>query len=285
MTTTPAVPAVETLFLQRLPLARALARKTAIRIRRMDLFEDLEAAAMVGLFEAAGTFDSAKGAAFATHAGHRIRGAMLDAMRDMDHLSRVHRRLVRAESVVAPRIVSLSAPCRTKRTGRATTTGKTLGDYLADDRVAFTHSAELTESVNSYLACLDERSRIVVVGREIEGLTFIVIGKRIDCTPSRAFQIHRTAMAKMTKLTKHPSHTPTAKVDLLPSAMTAAKPIAAWECAACAAEYWPRPESCPCCHGATFTRLTQRPPADGRITSPDKLLRRRRRRKSKKAMA
>jgi len=51
-------------------------------------YDDLWSAGAIGLIEAGRRFDPSRGASFATFAEHRIRGAMLDELRKLDHLPR-----------------------------------------------------------------------------------------------------------------------------------------------------------------------------------------------------
>jgi RNA polymerase sigma factor for flagellar operon FliA len=58
--------------------------------------EALEAAAMLGLLQAFDGFDPSKGVPFETYARIRVRGAVQDELRSLDHLTRRQRRRVRA---------------------------------------------------------------------------------------------------------------------------------------------------------------------------------------------
>jgi RNA polymerase sigma factor for flagellar operon FliA len=60
-----------------------------------DLVEDAESNGLVGLVKAADGFDPGRGASFKTYAGIRIRGAVLDGLRDHDYLSKQYRRQVK----------------------------------------------------------------------------------------------------------------------------------------------------------------------------------------------
>lgn len=253
---------VDALVNEKLPFARAMARSQALRIRRMDLFEDLEAAAMVGLFEAAQSYQPDRGP-FVPHARHRIRGAMLDALRGMDRLSRRHRSMVNNEEASEIHTHSLSSAVHVSGGGKSVS----FDAILPSPEPGPADAVQAKEEANAFLACLDAMSRQVVVAREIEGLTFAAIGQRMNRSPNRVYQIHRDAMERMSK------HVPgrTGKSDLLVTAQSSGTPVEAWECAACAAEYWPKPDACPCCHGATFTRVMQRTLAAGRSYSPDTL--------------
>jgi RNA polymerase sigma factor for flagellar operon FliA len=64
------------------------ARRLSARTGKAVAAEDLWSAGAMGLIEAARRFDAARDVKFETFAEHRIRGAMLDEMRRMDHLPR-----------------------------------------------------------------------------------------------------------------------------------------------------------------------------------------------------
>src|SRR5512142_2362413 len=73
------------------------ARRLAARTGHTVSPDDLWSAGAMGLIEAAQRFDAARDVRFESFAEHRIRGAMLDEMRRMDHLPR--RLRARIESV------------------------------------------------------------------------------------------------------------------------------------------------------------------------------------------
>lgn len=64
-----------------LPLVKSLAARLRVRYGLYTPFEDLFAAGVVGLVEAAERFDPDRGVAFTTFAYRRIRGAILDSQR------------------------------------------------------------------------------------------------------------------------------------------------------------------------------------------------------------
>ena len=63
-------------------------RRIVMRTGLQSAFDDLWSAGAVGLLEAARRFDASRGVTFETFIEHRIRGAMLDELRRMDHLPR-----------------------------------------------------------------------------------------------------------------------------------------------------------------------------------------------------
>src|SRR5512134_1528442 len=69
-------------------LLERCARRLAARTGGAVQPDDLWSAGALGLLEAARRFDAARDVRFETFAEHRIRGAMLDEMRRMDHLPR-----------------------------------------------------------------------------------------------------------------------------------------------------------------------------------------------------
>src|SRR5688500_10775573 len=65
-----------------------LARRFVMRTGLSSAYDDLWSAGALGLVEAVRRFDGSKGASFETFAEHRVRGAMLDELRRLDHLPR-----------------------------------------------------------------------------------------------------------------------------------------------------------------------------------------------------
>src|SRR5436309_2110045 len=88
------------LILKSLPLVRAIAVRVYENLPMHVELEDLVHAGILGLFDAAQKFDSTKQVAFRGYAKHRIKGAILDSLREMDWASRdLRRRHKRLEEV------------------------------------------------------------------------------------------------------------------------------------------------------------------------------------------
>lgn len=75
-----------------LPLVRRLALRRAGLLPASVDVDDLIGAGMLGLIDAADRFDQARGIPFECYARTRVEGAMIDALRAGDHLTRKDRR-------------------------------------------------------------------------------------------------------------------------------------------------------------------------------------------------
>jgi RNA polymerase sigma factor for flagellar operon FliA len=83
------------------PLVKRIAHHLAGRLPASVQIDDLIQVGMIGLLDAARNFSDAFGAAFATYASTRIRGAMLDEVRRMDWVPRsVHRKARQAAEAI-----------------------------------------------------------------------------------------------------------------------------------------------------------------------------------------
>ena len=88
------------MVLDHLPLVRAVAVRVYENLPMHVELEDLVHAGILGLFDAAQKFDGSKQVIFRGYAKHRIKGAILDSLREMDWASRdLRRRHKRLEEV------------------------------------------------------------------------------------------------------------------------------------------------------------------------------------------
>jgi RNA polymerase sigma factor FliA len=85
----------ERLLLEQLPQVRYIARRIHTRLPRHVPFEDLVHAGVVGLIDALHKYDQGKHVQFGSYAKFRIRGAILDSLREMDWSPRDLRRKAR----------------------------------------------------------------------------------------------------------------------------------------------------------------------------------------------
>ncbi|MGB6633125.1 MAG: sigma-70 family RNA polymerase sigma factor, partial [Terriglobales bacterium] len=74
----------ERILMEQLPQVRYIARRIHDRLPRHVPFEDLVHAGVVGLIDALNKFDLSKHVQFSSYAKFRIRGAILDSLRELD---------------------------------------------------------------------------------------------------------------------------------------------------------------------------------------------------------
>jgi RNA polymerase sigma factor for flagellar operon FliA len=85
----------ERLLMEQLPQVRYIARRIHDRLPSHILLDDLVQAGILGLMEAVKKFDSSKNVELKTYAKHRIQGAILDSLRDLDWSPRPLRKKAR----------------------------------------------------------------------------------------------------------------------------------------------------------------------------------------------
>jgi RNA polymerase sigma factor for flagellar operon FliA len=162
------------LVMQNVDLVKRIAHHLAARLPSTVDVDDLMQSGMVGLIEAAGNFDSSRGASFETYAGIRIRGAMLDDIRKHDWTPRsVHHKYRQ----VADAIHAIEA-----ETGRAS----------SNEEVA----ARLGISIDEYHRILNDSASSRLFSLE-ETLNLKEIGKVLDVSESRVCQIHGQAVMRL----------------------------------------------------------------------------------------
>jgi RNA polymerase sigma factor FliA len=85
----------ERLILEHLPQVRLVARKIHERLPDSICFDDLLSAGVIGLINAIDNFDPAQNVKLRTYAEFRIRGAILDSLRETDWAPRLKRKQAR----------------------------------------------------------------------------------------------------------------------------------------------------------------------------------------------
>ena len=85
----------ERLLLEQLPQVRYIARRIHDRLPSHIQFDDLVQAGILGLMEALHKYDPSKNVELKTYAKHRIQGAILDSLRDLDWSPRPLRKKAR----------------------------------------------------------------------------------------------------------------------------------------------------------------------------------------------
>ena len=92
------------LVLEQIPQVKYIARRIHEHLPKHVPFEDLLQAGMVGLIDALNKFDAEKHVKFGSYAKFRIRGAILDSLREMDWSPRDLRRKSRQIDTVTQKL-------------------------------------------------------------------------------------------------------------------------------------------------------------------------------------
>jgi RNA polymerase sigma factor for flagellar operon FliA len=210
---------IEGLVTEHLPLVGHIARETASRMPRHLGTDDLVGAGSLALVQAAHSYDPSLGVPFARFANTRIRGAMIDQMRQRDWASRSLRTRARALAAAAEHLTTAlgrapddaevakaaglsESEVREVRSGtdRATLLtldplagdGEGLGSTLADaaprpeDALI---AAERLGYLRDAIAELPERLRVVVSGYYLQQRPLTEIAEELGVTQSRASQL------------------------------------------------------------------------------------------------
>src|SRR5271166_4080842 len=93
--TAPSVAERERLLLENLPEVRYIARRVYDRLPSHVSFDDLVHAGIIGLIDAVDKFDPSRNVQLKSYARFRIRGAIIDSLRQMDWSPRALRRQAR----------------------------------------------------------------------------------------------------------------------------------------------------------------------------------------------
>jgi len=192
------------------------ARRLAARTGHAVQPEDLWAAGAMGLIEAQRRFDPARDVKFETFAEHRIRGAMIDEMRRMDHLprrlrddtdkvARAHARLgqqLGREPTVEEVAEAVGGPLEDVMEAMQLLQPAVpvIDDLAASDAPAadeLVERAERQQALGGAVAALPERLRILLALYYDEGLTYREIAKILAVSEPRVCQLHGEAMKRL----------------------------------------------------------------------------------------
>lgn len=220
------------LVMQELSQVYYVAARIRERLPQHVALEDLVNAGVIGLLEASQNFDSSKNAQFRTFAKFRIRGAILDSLRELDWGSRSLRRKGREISDVTARLESTLGrePTESEIAAEAHMELEHLqklltqidGLYLVGQHAATSHdradvqdlieSAPSIDEPNPFDLCLEgevkahlaeavsllsEREQLIISLYYRDELTMKEIAEVVGVALSRVSQIHRATMAKL----------------------------------------------------------------------------------------
>jgi RNA polymerase sigma factor for flagellar operon FliA len=221
----------ERILLEQLPQVRYIARRIHERLPQHVPFEDLVHSGVLGLIDALNKFDACKHVQFASYAKHRIRGAILDSLRELDWSPRELRRKARLLEQTHAKLDTELGRAATE-TEIAEALDMSLGELqqlLTEldglEITSFTpdnaedgrdddasESLPASEELNPFRLCLDgemksllidalaaipEREKQVLVLYYYEELTMKEVGAVLGVGESRVSQIHSLAISRL----------------------------------------------------------------------------------------
>ena len=227
----------EELIIATLPLIKHIAHKVMMRLPATIEMRDLINAGVLGLLDAVDKFEPEREVKFKTYAEVRIRGAILDSLRNLDWAPRSLRKKSKdLEKVYAELGQKLGRPATDEEASAALggnlddfhalvdqLHGLTVGSFEAaadlDDRgegkinyypddgandpYAKFETNELTAMLGEAIDSLPERERLVLSLYYYEEFTMKEIGTLLGVNESRVSQIHTKATLRLrTKLSK-----------------------------------------------------------------------------------
>lgn len=221
----------ERLLMEQLPQVRYIARRVHERLPRHVPLEDLVHAGVLGLIDALHKFDHSKHVQFGSYAKFRIRGAILDSLREMDwsprDLRRKARRLEEAHNKLRSQLgrnpsepelaAELGMDLRGLQVLLAEIDGLEVGslriasshdgkeedlcEYLPDDPeetpLLLCLRSEMKDLLAKAIAELPEKERQVLALYYFEELTMKEVGAVLGVGESRVSQIHSMAVVRL----------------------------------------------------------------------------------------
>jgi RNA polymerase sigma factor FliA len=215
--------------IENLPLVRAIAIRVHENLPVHVDLDDLAHAGVLGLFDAVEKYDASKNVAFQSYAKHRIKGAILDSLRQLDWASRdLRKRQKQVDAVSRDLSVKLGrAPAESEvaeamgidmerwrrmmvelsNLGLSSTTAGE-GEQERDRAEEFAATPELQpdrmceqgqlrSTLKHAIGTLPARYQKVVVLYYTNEMTMKEIGDMLGVNESRVSQIHKPALRKM----------------------------------------------------------------------------------------
>ena len=220
----------EALIVEHLSLIKHVAHRVATRLPASVEIGDLVNAGVIGLLDAVDKFEPERGVKFKTYAELRVRGAIIDSLRNLDWAPRSLRRRGRdLERVYGELEQKLGRPASDEEVSHAL--GQNLEDfhslldqlnglnvgsfddsfqqddndriinYYPDDGSNNPHvqfeASELTQLLSEAIDALPEKERMVLSLYYYEELTMKEIGSLLGVNESRVSQLHSKATLRL----------------------------------------------------------------------------------------
>jgi RNA polymerase sigma factor for flagellar operon FliA len=217
------------LILDHLPLLKHIAGRMTLDTAGALDRDDIYGFGMVGLIQAADSWDPGRGLAFSTYAYSRIRGAILDELRRNDFLPRGRREKVREleqavqrleqrhgmpptpeeialelgialDEVDAVLVSAKAASCKSLDDERdSLDLGALLDDPSTEDPVGSAEWLETKRLLQQAIAALPEPEQTVITLYYAEELLLKEIGEVLGVTESRVSQVHTRALYRLNR--------------------------------------------------------------------------------------
>jgi RNA polymerase sigma factor for flagellar operon FliA len=199
------------------PLVRKVAHHLMARLPPSVQVDDLIQNGMIGLLDAIGRYETGFGAQFETYATQRVRGAMLDGLRETDWLPRsVRREMRRIEEMISRLEQAHGRPPIESELAAAL--GMPLPEYQnfedlveageedflerhfvddGSDPLQVLEEASVRETLVRGIEELPEREKLVMALYYEQDLNLREIGEVMGVTESRVCQLHSQAVARL----------------------------------------------------------------------------------------
>jgi RNA polymerase sigma factor for flagellar operon FliA len=212
----------QALVLEHLPRVKQIALHLAARLPASVDTDDLIQVGLIGLLKASEDHDATRGASFATYAGIRIRGAMLDELRRHDWLPRSVQGKLRqvseaitvveqeqgqlaTDEAIARQLALPVDEYRELAAELACARMTTLEELGGDDAVVSAEADPAGETARDAfrraladaIARLPEREALMMSLYYSEGLNLREIAGVLEVTESRVSQLHGQAIARL----------------------------------------------------------------------------------------
>ena len=198
------------------PLVKRIAYHLMARLPASVQFDDLVQNGMIGLLDAMERFEEGFGAQFETYATQRVRGAMLDGLRENDWLPRqLRRELRRIEGMINKLAAALDMPLaeyqKTLQDARGHQilyfedfAGEEGEDFLERhftdneaDPLRLLEDKSLKQVLVAAIERLPEREKLMMALYYEKELNLREIGEVMGVSESRVCQLHSQAVARL----------------------------------------------------------------------------------------
>lgn len=216
----------DTLIQDHLPQVRYTAERLAAKLPSWVELDDLIGAGMLGLLDAVDKYDASRGVKFKTYAELRIRGAILDSLRDLDWAPRSMRRRAREVEAAYAEVEATTGSSSDEQVASALNISLPEFHQLLNDLRTLTitnldgddddnrpmpnrnaghnntpsasyETSEIRANLAQAIDRLPPRQREVVALYYVEELTMKEVGAALGVTESRVSQIHTQAVVKL----------------------------------------------------------------------------------------